>query len=150
RIFGAIAVLLLLFFSNVQSYRAAFYPGQLRSEPLLEMQNYDAIVAYLDAHPQMRVLCDQEAAFPILLRTANPKRFVITSDRDFKRVLHHPTTYVDAVLVPKPLVETASDAVLAAYPTLWEGKAPFQVSLLVAGTGDLQIRLYALQKVFGN
>jgi hypothetical protein len=60
----------------------------------------------------------------MLMNSAHPHQFVITSDRDFQRALADPVTFkVHYVLLPPPDGYGALDAVTQSYPTLYEDGA---------------------------
>lgn len=66
------------------------------------------------------VLADSAFAFPIVLASAHPHQFVITSDRDFKPALSDPALYkVRYLLVPSPSV-ASYDALNVEYPKLYD------------------------------
>jgi hypothetical protein len=62
----------------------------------------------------------------ILMTSARPHQFVITSDRDYERILADPPTF-DAhyLLVPPPKAYGTLDAVNQEYPRLYETGAGF-------------------------
>lgn len=85
-----------------------------------------AVAAWLDRlHlPAGAVLTDGATAFPLILRSADPRQFVITSDRDFRLALAAPSTFgVQYILVPPDC--QALDAIRHRYPTLWADGAGF-------------------------
>jgi hypothetical protein len=62
----------------------------------------------------------------IVTTVANPKVFVITSDRDFKQVLADPLTFgAHYLLDPQPVGVDALDALNVAYPNLYKNGAGF-------------------------
>ncbi|MFC5700461.1 hypothetical protein ACFPVX_04120 [Cohnella faecalis] len=77
-----------------------------------------------DSDPNALVIADSFNAFEIILNSRNPRRFVNTTDRDFKAVLDQPLKFhVEYLLVPKPEGLSALNAVHVKYPLLYEGNA---------------------------
>jgi len=99
----------------------------LRTEQLQGYQDFDHVIGYLDAHPRLTVLTDTFLSFPAILRTRYipSTNFVVTSDRDFVRLLDHPSSRVTAFLVPQPTNLGLLDAVNQRYPQLWAGREPW-------------------------
>jgi hypothetical protein len=61
----------------------------------------------------------------LLMNSVSPHQFVITSDRDFQRTLADPATFrARYLLLPPPGGYGDLDAVVRAYPGLYEGGAP--------------------------
>jgi hypothetical protein len=88
-----------------------------------------AIAAAIDALrlPPGSVVMDTftPCASLMLMNSVHPHQFVITSDRDFQRVLADPVAFrARYLLVPPPGGYGDLDAVVRAYPGLYEGGAP--------------------------
>ena len=67
-------------------------------------------------------LCSQMA----VLNSNHPHQFIVTSDRDFQRVLSDPLTFKAHYFLVPPNSSTGQlDAVNRQYPTLYEGKSGF-------------------------
>lgn len=83
---------------------------------------------------------------PLVLASRRPKQFVITSDRDFERVLAFPTTFnATHLMVPEPGGYGDLDAVNRAYPTLYENGAGIAtLAHEFKGPGCPTFRLYRL------
>jgi hypothetical protein len=61
-----------------------------------------------------------DCGFMVLLNSANPHQFVITSDRDFERIVADPVAFhVPYVLVPD--ADTGIDAISVAHPGIFNG-----------------------------
>ncbi|WP_053959773.1 hypothetical protein [Sulfobacillus thermosulfidooxidans] len=101
----------------------------------------DTVIHYLNRHPHMTVLADAFNAWPIIIRSKNFNRFIITSDYDFASILHNPKGRVTAILVPEPSGVAALDAVNRVWPQMWAGHVPW-VTLLKAFPGGGNWRLY--------
>ncbi len=62
----------------------------------------------------------------MIIRSTNPKVFVIPNDTDFQRVLADPLTFhADYVLVPQPAGFDSVNSVVRAYPSLYDNGAGF-------------------------
>jgi hypothetical protein len=71
--------------------------------------------------PDGAVLVDTFLGFPIVLDSARPRQFVITSDRDFKPVVTDPITFsVRYVLVPAGGGLGGLDAIERQWPSMYE------------------------------
>lgn len=69
--------------------------------------------------PEGAVLTDAASSFGIVLASADPRQFVITSDLDFAAVLARPAAHhVRFLLVPDPAA-APHDALVTAYPRLY-------------------------------
>lgn len=80
---------------------------------------FKSTVEYLQSHPGT-VLMDSFLAFPLYLTVAQPDRFVITSDLDFKDTVKNPVGKVRYLIIPKPQELGLSDALNVAWPTMFE------------------------------
>ena len=80
----------------------------------------------------------------LVLRSARPRQFVITNDRDFQRVLADPQLFgVKFVLVPPTGGPGAMDALNRAYPDLYRSGAGFtRLERGLHGPGCPAYRLY--------
>jgi hypothetical protein len=85
----------------------------------------------------------------ILMMSSHPHQFVITSDRDFQRVLADPPTFkAHYLLVPPPAGYGGLDAVTRAYPKLYDtGRGARLVKEFDEG-GCPKLRLYKLNDDF--
>jgi hypothetical protein len=80
----------------------------------------------------------------MLMNSSHPHQFVITSDRDFQRVLADPATF-DAhyLLIPPPEGYGALDAVSRAYPSLYaNGAKGAKLVTTFSEPGCPKLRLY--------
>jgi hypothetical protein len=112
-----------------------------RQHPFAEA---DAVDAYLDRQRDATVLADTFLAWAVVVRDAYPRRFVVTSDRDFASVLANPRGRVRYLLVPRPTGLGALDAVNRAYPRLWAGGVSW-ARLVRAFPGPDGFRLYSVR-----
>jgi hypothetical protein len=101
----------------------------------------EPVVRYADAHPRMTILLDTFTDYAIVLRAANPRQFVITSDYDFQSILNNPRGRVDAMLVPEPQGVARLNAINVAWPGLWAGRVSW-ATLIRAFPGGSHYRLY--------
>lgn len=113
-----------------------------------DMSGWD-VARNLDAMqlPPGAVLMDDFLGSSIMLNSANPRQFVITSDRDFPEDVANPQgsgcTYI---LVPQPVGFGNLDALNRAYPNLYRDGAGFAVLVQqYQGPADLQWRLYQIK-----
>ncbi len=87
------------------------------------LQGPREVSAYIErAVPPGNVLLDTYRGFPIPLVSAQPTRYVVTSDRDFERAVLHPYGAVRYLLVPNPHGFNGlgrNDRINRAYPSLW-------------------------------
>jgi hypothetical protein len=122
--------------------------NRLKQEPLMRFEEHDHVVAALERWREGTVLVDSFLGFPIVLRSDDPSRFVITSDRDFTKVMNDPQRDVDAILVPRPVGLGAADAINRRYPDLWEDGASWARLVadleVSAASTDEHWRLYAV------
>jgi hypothetical protein len=79
--------------------------------------------------PDGSILTDEDlhgCATTMIIRSSNPKVFVIPNDVDFQRILADPFTFhVPYILVPKPVGFDVVNAVVKAYPNLYANGAGF-------------------------
>jgi hypothetical protein len=98
------------------------------------------IADYLDRLdlPRGSVLVDVFGGFAIVGQSANPRQFVITTDRDFRAILADPQGFgVRYLLAPSVLGRGAVDALNVTYPTLSVNGTGFTVlDRAFAGRGD--------------
>jgi hypothetical protein len=126
---------------------SVLHPGK----PINDQLRVEREVArYIDSlHlPTASVLVDTFNGGPIVLSSAQPQQFVITSDRDFQIVLADPALYgIKLVLVPTPTGLGQLNAVNREFPSLYETGRP--LGCLVrqftnTGTQRPTWRLYAV------
>lgn len=67
------------------------------------------------------VLIDAFQGAPIIVKSNDPKKLIITSDRDFHDVLNHPVGKVKYVIAPKPEGLGGLDAINRRYPSISTG-----------------------------
>ncbi len=78
------------------------------------------IARWIDDNITETVLTDSASAYVILVNSHYPKRYLITSDYDFRNAVKDPVQYgARYVLVPKPLRNVQS-TINTTYPTLYE------------------------------
>lgn len=71
------------------------------------------------------ILVDTDKGFAIPLFSKNPKRYVITSDIDYKKIVKSYPKYVDWIIVNKPGADDfQSNLIYKYYPNIWEGDTP--------------------------
>jgi hypothetical protein len=94
---------------------------------LLRAEISEEAAGWLDRQqlPAGSVLLDAATSFRVVMRSENPRQFVITPDRDFAQVLANPVLYgVRYMLVTSPVFEQpGGDALAAAYPSIYEDGA---------------------------
>jgi hypothetical protein len=89
------------------------------------------------------VLTDAANAFPIIMRSGDPRQFVITPDRDFQAILANPVQFgVLYVLVPSG--DPGHDAVTRAYPGMYSDGAGVAQLVGEFTRGPFAWRLYRL------
>ncbi|RKP55231.1 hypothetical protein D7Z26_08430 [Cohnella endophytica] len=105
----------------------AFRRGKLYDE----QQAGQAASRYLNEnYPDSMTLTDSFSSFRIIMGSDRPRKFVITSDRDFRRMLEDPQgSAVELILVPNPQAVLTLDAVNREYPRLYEEGAPWATLL---------------------
>lgn len=91
------------------------------NEAYYDWKNFTAIAEYLDEYyPTSTILTDSFSAYFVILQSKYPKRFYITSDKDFKKAVTDPKEYgVDYLLIPKPGSSSVISAINNAYPDLY-------------------------------
>lgn len=112
------------------------------------MQEVDRQVAvYLDTElADDIILMDSYAAFYIILNSKNPRRYIITSDYNFRASLENPgANGVDFILTPKPNPSAASSAENRMYPNFYEQGADW--AALYKEFGDEYGGLWRLYQV---
>lgn len=88
------------------------------------------------------VLADAATAFPVLLQSARPRQFVITSDRDFMPILADPARFdVRYVVVSQ---NAGGDAVNRAYPGIYRSGAGIAELAAEFTEGSFSWRVYQL------
>jgi hypothetical protein len=109
--------------------QAALNPGPLNHDQQLASNRFTndrQIAAYLDGRHLQRgsVLVDEFLGYAIVLASAYPDQFVITSDRDFRNVVADPAgTGVKYILVPATTNLGRLDALNTAYPHIYDSGA---------------------------
>jgi len=90
------------------------------------------------------VLVDSFCGHAVTVQAADPRMYVITSDRDFEPSINEPTRHhIKYFLVPKPAFVCANDRVNVLYPEFWQSGQGF--GKLVADLGGEQDwRLYQI------
>jgi hypothetical protein len=111
------------------------------SASLNPFSSAEPVVRYADSHPQMTILADTFTDYAVVLRAANPRQFIITSDYDFQSILNNPRGRVGAILVPEPQGVARLNAVNVTWPGLWAGRVPW-ATLIRSFPGGLHYRLY--------
>ncbi len=106
-----------------------------------DMAQYQAIASYADRHPKQEFLLDTFALGSVVIAAAHPHQFVMSSDLDFKSILHYPEGRVTGFLVPEPTGIASLDAINRIYPTLWSGRIPW-AHLVREFPGSLHVRLF--------
>ena len=87
------------------------------------------------------IACDSTVCFPIILNAADPKQYVVTSDRDFQAVINQPQVYhVEYFLVMDPARGGGRDELNDLYPDLYQDGGGFSVLVGQAGA----YRLYRI------
>ncbi len=90
------------------------------------------------------IMTDSSNAFTILVNTSNLKKFLITSDYDFKKALNDPVgTEVEYILVPRPFRNGPKSAINMQYPDLYDNGAPWAT---LYHDFDNQWRLYRVHE----
>lgn len=100
------------------TYQALQPSSPLAQEDLSRHRNDGLVASYLDERDGV-VLTDTFLSYPIVLQSADPEGFLVTSDRQFPKVVEDPATEVDAILVPEPTGLGQYDAINSTYPSLW-------------------------------
>jgi hypothetical protein len=145
--------MLSLLASNVASWTAMATPAVGREEHYITckvvhprcpssgkayaLQGIREVSAYVERLPSSgKVLLDTYQGFAIPLVSADPARYVVTSDRDFAYSVLHPSATVRYVLVPAPKGLGPSDRINRQYPSLWRKGASW--AHLIRAFGDTQ------------
>ena len=67
------------------------------------------------------IAMDTVEGFAIYLSSPNPKRFVVTSDRDFEAAIAEPQRHnVRYFVVPQPVGQGSADRINVLYPGMWD------------------------------
>ncbi|MCS7003063.1 MAG: hypothetical protein NZ518_09465, partial [Dehalococcoidia bacterium] len=112
--------------ADERPFARALLQGQPTRHAEGDLIQMDAtMAAEIDALPDGLILMDSFATFPLILQTSNPRRFVISSDRDFKQILENPIGQVRYILAPRSTGYGAADAVNRRYPRLYDGGEPW-------------------------
>lgn len=101
-----------------------------------------SVADYLNSElPEAVILMDSYSAYRIIVKSVNPQRYIITSDRIFTDAMNQPKAYgVEYVLIPRPTTESIGSAIIVAYPKLYENGADW--AELFKEFGDGEWRLY--------
>jgi len=143
-----LACLLVLATGNGATAYALLTPATpLHFEHLQSYSDAQPVIDYLNTMPTLSVLTDSFLSFPIIMRTRRPAQFIISSDRNFARILGRPFGHVDAFLVPRPVTGGTQDAINRRYPRLWQGGEPWG-QLVADFPGGFHWRLYAINAMF--
>jgi hypothetical protein len=150
-----------IFASSIQSSESVELGGLVLAHPNEKDQQFARHYAHIqaiDAYIGGMHLADGSivvdtfgSCTPQIVTTVpNPKVFVITNDRDFKRVLADPLTFqAHYLLDPQPVGVDTLDALNVAYPNLYKDGAGF--SRLVHQFGsDGTCAVYRLYQVTGH
>lgn len=87
-----------------------------------EIKASRSAAAWMDKHVKDGIiLTDSSSAFIIITNSSNYKKFMITSDRDFKESLSDPVGRgVDYILVPRPVNGVMNSTIGTEYPGIYE------------------------------
>lgn len=116
--------------------RGAYAPGWL--------DGYGDAARWIERHDRARdlIVTDTQYTFPLLLKTAEPDRFVIPSDRDFERTLADPATFDATYLL---VSDGPGDLVAASYPELRSARRTATARLVrTFRAGPNRLRLFAV------
>ena len=112
-----------------------------RSMGLLRIPD-DALVDIDKVGGNSLVALDTVTGFDILLTSPHPKRFVVTSDRDFEAAIAEPFRHqVKYFVVPQPTQRGFYDRINQSYPGLWANGGGFAVLERELGGGYRMYRL---------
>ncbi len=105
-----------------------------------------AIAQWIDDHfTTETILTDSSNAFTILVNSRNAKRFLITSDYDFRPALLDPLKYkVDYILIPSPLRNGPKSTINVTYPDLYDKGSAWAT---LYHDFDIQWRLYRVHEL---
>ncbi|WP_298582657.1 hypothetical protein [uncultured Kocuria sp.] len=123
-----------------------FYPDRPTSDPRL-LQTFGAeqkIAAWIDREDpgEGTVLADSAYAYPIIMNSAEPQQFVITSDYDFQSRLEDPHEQgIEYILVQ---ADRSADAVQIRWPTIFADGAGLGNLVTSWDTPQGEWRLYAV------
>jgi hypothetical protein len=150
-----------IFAKNVQSSESEELGALLLAHPTLkdrQFRKHYAHIESIDAYigrmhlPNGSIVADTfgECTPQIVTTVPNPKVFVITNDRDFKRVLADPLTFhAHFLLVPSPIGVGDLDALNVAYPSLYRTGAGFATFVHAFPTDGICAD-YRLYRVIGH
>ncbi|MEX5272277.1 hypothetical protein, partial [Kocuria sabuli] len=137
---------LLLAREEAPTLGSLFYPDRPSSDPSI-LQKFVAereIATWLDQQDpgEGTVLADSAYAYPIIVNSAEPQTFVITSDYDFRSTLEDPRAQgIKYILVQ---AGRSADAVQARWPTLFDNGAGIGSLVKTWDSRDGEWRLYAV------
>ncbi|MEF3304026.1 hypothetical protein PV407_12705 [Paenibacillus sp. GYB003] len=109
----------------------------------LEEQRIEQSIAdYFNENlPDAVIMMDSYSAYRIILKSGRPERYVITSDRIFRKAMSDPHAYgIDYILLPRPTKESDGSAINVTYPNLYANGAEW--CELYREFGDNRWRLY--------
>lgn len=109
-----------------------------------DMKLEQSIAEYLNKElPDAVVMMDSYSAYRIIVKSRNPQRFVITSDRIFRDAMSEPKDFgVEYILIPRPTTESIGSAIIVTYPNLYANGAEW--CELYKDFGDGAWRLYKI------
>jgi hypothetical protein len=139
-----------------ESFQLGFLIHQKGAETARERAAAVPMLPYIEHLnlPDGSVLTDEDlhgCATTMIIRSTNPKVFVIPNDVDFMQILADPFAFhVPYILVPQPVGFDTVDAVVKAYPNLYANGAGFArlVRSFPASTGLCPP--YRLYRVFSH
>lgn len=111
------------------------------------------LAGYLDSlHlPAGSVLTDTVYGFAVVVRSADPRQFVIPSDQDFAPILNDPAAFGVRYLLAVPNTGRGrSDALNLRYPTLYENGAGIGVLYLEAPNQGADLPDWRIYRVTGD
>lgn len=90
-----------------------------------QLDEFKTIALYLNAqNPPRTTLLDAAIGSPLLFFLQRPETLALSTDRDFKTLLHSPFGRVDQILVPYPSFDARGRSdIFKLYPALYDGYA---------------------------
>lgn len=87
-------------------------------------EDQKAVSSFMD-NTNGTILIDTNKGFAIPLFSKNPKRYVITSDIDYAKIVQNYPAYTDWIIVNKPNSDDlVSNKIYKYYPNIWDSNAP--------------------------
>ncbi len=114
-----------------ESFQIGFIVHKKGAETAAQRATSVPMLAYIErlSLPDGSVVTDEDlagCATTMIVRSTNPKVFVIPNDTDFQRILADPFTFhAKYMLAPEPTGDDAGIAISTAYPTLYKNGAGF-------------------------